>query len=92
MNFIKENIWILYYLLGINIITFFIYGLDKFLAIKEKRRIRVSTLLLLCLFGGEIGGIFAMKIFHHKTKKKIFIIGLPLILLLHILLFYFVFK
>jgi len=92
MNFIKENIWILYYLLGINIITFFIYGLDKLLAIKEKRRIRVSTLLLFSLFGGEIGGILAMKIFHHKTKKKIFIIGLPLILLLHILLFYFVFK
>jgi uncharacterized membrane protein YsdA (DUF1294 family) len=91
MNFISENHWILYYLLVINIITFIIYGLDKLLAIKEKSRIRVSSLLLLAFLGGEIGGYLAMKIFHHKTQKKWFTIGLPLIFLMHVAVIYLVF-
>ena len=82
MNFISENHWILYYLLVINIITFIIYGLDKLLAIKEKSRIRVSTLLLLAFFFFVFGGYLAM---------KIFTIGLPLIFLMHVVVIYLVF-
>lgn len=91
-NFLDKNLWFLIYLAIINIVTFIVYGLDKFLAIKEKSRVKIITLLILAFLGGELGGLLAMKIFHHKTNKDYFSVGLPLILLMHIvILFYFIF-
>ena len=58
-----------YYLFIINIISFLLYGYDKSMAIKGKRRISEYNLLLFSLFGGCVGSIIGMKIFHHKTKK-----------------------
>ena len=71
-----------YYLLIINIITFIIYGIDKYKSIKHKYRISEATLIILAIIGGSIGAFFGMIIFHHKTKKKKFIILIPIILLL----------
>lgn len=71
-----------YYLLIINIITFIIYGIDKYKSIKHKYRISEVTLIILAIIGGSIGAFFGMIIFHHKTKKKKFIITIPIILLL----------
>ena len=69
------------YLLIINIITFIIYGIDKYKSIKHKYRISESTLIILAILGGALGAFLGMIIFHHKTKKKKFII-IPIILLL----------
>ncbi|MCF0105811.1 MAG: DUF1294 domain-containing protein [Holdemanella sp.] len=75
------------YLIIINIITFFLYGLDKRLAIQHERRIKEATLLLsFPLLGGTIGAMAGMVIFHHKTKKAYFKIGLTIILILQIVL------
>lgn len=63
-----------YYLLVINVITFFTYTLDKWLAIKGKRRISEFNLLLLSIIGGSFLGIIAMYLVHHKTKKIKFVI------------------
>lgn len=52
-----------------NIITFFVFGYDKFLARTQKQRISERTLLTLALAGGSVGAVFAQKIFRHKTKK-----------------------
>ena len=71
-----------YYLLIINIITFIIYGIDKYKSIKHKYRISEKTLIILAIVGGSLGAFFGMIIFHHKTKKKKFIILIPIILLL----------
>ena len=71
-----------YYLLIINIITFIIYGIDKYKSIKHKYRISEATLIILAIIGGSIGAFFGMIIFHHKTKKKKFIITIPIIMLL----------
>ena len=71
----------IYYLLTINIITFIIYGIDKYKSIKHKYRISENTLILLAILGGPLGAILGMIIFHHKTKKKKFKI-IPVILLL----------
>ena len=91
-NFFDENSILLKYLLVINIITFFTYGVDKLLAIKEKNRIRIVTLLGLAFVGGELGGLLAMKLFNHKTSKDYFTVGLPLMFIMHIVvLFYFIF-
>lgn len=69
------------YLIAINILTFLIMGIDKWKAKHGSWRIQEATLFTLVLFGGGIGGILGMIIFHHKTKKLKFQIGFPIILL-----------
>lgn len=75
------------YLIIINVITFVIFGVDKYKAIRQEWRIRESTLLGLALIGGSIGGWIAMYIFHHKTKKVKFFVGIPVILAIQIVVF-----
>ena len=62
----------IYYFTVVNIINFVLYFIDKKCAIKKKERISEFALLLFSLFGGFIGGLCGMVIFHHKTKKKKF--------------------
>lgn len=71
-----------YYLLIINIITFIMYGIDKYRSIKHKYRISENTLIILAILGGAVGAFFGMIMFHHKTQKKRFIVLIPIILLL----------
>ena len=75
---------------SINLITFFVFGLDKWKAKrKEKketvRRIPEKNLLLLAAAGGSAGALLGMKVFHHKTLHKAFRFGVPLILALQII-------
>ena len=72
------------YLILINIITFLIFGIDKFLAIKRYYRIPESSLLGLSFIGGCVGASISMLVFHHKTKKRRFQIIVPLTILLWI--------
>ena len=72
----------IYYLLIINIITFIIYGIDKYKSIKHKYRISENTLMILAILGGSLGAFLGMIVFHHKTKKKKFVILIPIIMLL----------
>ena len=72
---------IVYYLIALNIVTFFVYGIDKWKARQAKRRIREASLLCLAVLGGSIGALLGMKVWHHKTLHKKFKYGLPLILL-----------
>jgi len=69
------------YLLAINAVTFFLYGIDKYKAKHAKWRVPESTLLWLCAAGGSIGGWLGMKTWHHKTQHAKFRLGIPLILL-----------
>lgn len=75
------NIYLIVYILLINIITFILFGIDKYAAIKHIRRIREITLLGLSLIGGALGGLIAMYLFHHKTAKLLFKYGIPLLLI-----------
>ena len=72
------------YLAIINVITFFIYGLDKYFAKKRLYRFPESALLSMAFVGGVFASIISMLIFHHKTKKRRFRVFIPLILLLWI--------
>ena len=67
-------------LIGINVLTFFVYGIDKWKAKRSQWRIPEATLLLLAVLGGSVGAILGMKVWHHKTLHKKFKYGLPLIL------------
>lgn len=84
-GFLINRKWIWIYLIAINIITFIFFGVDKDKAIKGKWRISEAVLLSLSFVGGSIGGLLAMKMFNHKTKKTYFSLGLPIMLLIHIL-------
>ena len=74
------------YLIIINILSFIVMWIDKRKAQKGKWRISEATLFTFVLLGGSIGGIAGMYVFHHKTKKLIFVLGFPLILVLEIIL------
>ena len=78
--------YLAYYLLGINAVTFIVYGIDKYKAKKVKWRIPEATLLLLAVLGGSIGAWMGMKVWHHKTMHKKFKYGIPAILLIQIAL------
>lgn len=74
------------YFAAINLVTFFVYGIDKYRAKRGAWRIPEKTLFLLPILGGSIGAIAGMKFFHHKTKHWYFRYGLPLILLAQVAL------
>ena len=83
---------IVIYLIIINIIGFFVMGIDKKRAKMMEWRIPEKTIFLITLFGGGIGTITGMYTFRHKTKKKYFTIGLPSILIVEIIsVIYFIF-
>lgn len=75
---------IMIYTVVINIIAFAAYGIDKQKAVKNKWRISENTLIGLALIGGSVGALLGMRCFHHKTRKKKFSVGIPLILILQI--------
>ena len=77
---------IILYLIGINVVTFLVYGLDKWKAKRDAWRISESTLLLLAAAGGSVGALLGMQIFRHKTKHVKFTVGVPAILLVQVAL------
>ena len=77
---------LLYYLIFINVVTFLVYGIDKWKAKQGSWRISEATLLILAVIGGSIGALLGMKVWQHKTMHKKFKYGVPLILLAHIAL------
>lgn len=79
---------IIIYLLIINVIAFLAMWIDKRKAEKGKWRISETTLLLLGVLGGSIGGMIGMYTFRHKTKKKRFTIGMPAILIVEIIIYF----
>ena len=77
---------LLYYLIVINVVTFLVYGIDKWKAKQGSWRISEATLLMLAVIGGSIGALLGMKVWRHKTQHKKFKYGLPLILIIQIIL------
>ena len=77
---------IILYLVAINAIGFLAMFIDKEKAKKGKWRIKENTLLVITLLGGGIGTIAGMYTFRHKTKKMIFVIGFPVIVVAEIIL------
>ena len=74
-----------------NVITFLMMGIDKLKAKGNKRRISEKTLLLSGLMMGAPGILSGMMFFHHKTRKWVFKIIVPISLVLNILVVYVLF-
>lgn len=76
---------ILIYLIIINALGLVIMLVDKHNAINGLSRIPERGLWAVCILGGSLGCLLGMLLFRHKTQKRRFCIGFPLILLAHIL-------
>lgn len=80
----KWMLYLLAYLLVINLFAMLIMAVDKSKAERNKWRIPEKTLFIVALIGGSIGSIAGMYMFRHKTKHAGFVIGMPAILILQI--------
>ena len=70
------------YLVGINLLGFFLMGLDKRRAKRNRWRISEVSLFLPAILGGSLGALLGMHLFHHKTRHWYFRLGLPAVLVL----------
>lgn len=77
---------IAYYLIIINIMTFLVYGIDKWKARKAMWRVREASLFMLAVLGGSIGARLGMKVWHHKTQHKKFRYGIPAIIIIQLVI------
>jgi uncharacterized membrane protein YsdA (DUF1294 family) len=76
----------------INIVTFIIYGIDKYKAKKGKWRIPENSLIGLAIIGGSIGAYLGMRVWHHKTMHLKFKYGIPLIIIIQLIAAYMLVK
>lgn len=72
------------FLLCMNFAGFLLMLSDKRRAIRGSWRISERTLFLVAIFGGSLGSILGMWLFHHKTRHWYFVVGMPLIMLIQI--------
>ena len=91
MQFLLENkillLFALVYLAIISIVAICVTVYDKWAAKKRpQERTRESTLLLLSALGGSAAMLLTMLTVRHKTKHKIFVIGMPAIFVVQVVL------
>ena len=80
---------LLAYLAVISVISVVVCLYDKFASKHLTRhRTREATLLLLSALGGGVAMFVTMLIIRHKTKHLKFMLGIPLIIILHLVLIY----
>lgn len=80
----KQFIFI--YIFIINVIGITLMYTDKLRAMRKEWRIPEKVLFAASILGGSIGTWSGMYLFRHKTKHRVFVIGMPLILLVHLVL------
>lgn len=80
----KESVRLLLIWLGVTgALAFVLFGWDKLLAKRHRRRVPEAALLGCALMGGSAGAALGMALFHHKTRKPPFPWFVPLCLLGH---------
>lgn len=89
-DYLMQHRILLIYLAVVNILTFIVFGVDKMNAKFNRQRVRIVTLLGLAFIGGSVGALIGMYVFHHKTKKAYFTVGVPLILLMQVVVLFYV--
>lgn len=88
VTFYPRYKFFLLYVLIMCIISFILFAVDKKKAINGQWRIQEKVLLGTSFLGGAAGGLLAMHLFHHKTQKPYFSIGIPAMLVLQVIGFF----
>lgn len=78
--------YLVLYLGIINAFALAIMLIDKYKAKKKAWRIPEAVLMTVAALGGSLGVLFGMYSARHKTRKPKFAVGVPFLLLLHIVL------
>ncbi len=73
--------------LAANVLAFIVFAIDKLLARMARRRIPEVVLLLFAFFGGATGAFLSMILCHHKTRKPLFYILVPLMMVAQLYLY-----
>ncbi|MGP1272177.1 MAG: DUF1294 domain-containing protein [Phycisphaerales bacterium] len=68
-----------------SVVTCGAFIIDKHRAQRDRWRIKERTLMLLALAFGWPGAMLGMKLARHKTRKRLFTLGVPAIAVLHAL-------
>lgn len=71
------------YFAAISLVAIATTCLDKHRAKKGKWRVSEARLMLLGFLGGALFEWITMRIIRHKTKRKKFMVGLPIFFILH---------
>jgi len=79
------------YIVIINLAAYIFCAADKIKAKLHRRRISEVFLLALAFAGGSLGMLCSMLVFRHKTQKLKFTVTVPLLLLAHAALCYWLF-
>ncbi|MBP1947743.1 DUF1294 domain-containing protein [Virgibacillus litoralis] len=77
---------IILFLISVNAIAYILMGIDKQKAIRHKYRIPERTFWGLAILGGAVGALLGMKRYRHKTKHRLFTLGMPSLIVIHIIL------
>lgn len=83
----KLKYFLLYFII-INLISFILFFIDKQKAKKDRWRIQEKTLHAMSFLGGVFGSIASMIIFHHKTKKTVFVVITIAALVFNVFVYY----
>ncbi|MDD5464526.1 MAG: DUF1294 domain-containing protein [Candidatus Moranbacteria bacterium] len=82
---------VLIFFLAVNVLAFFIMFLDKRKSKKASaERISEGMLFFIATAFGSVGVYAGMFVFHHKTQKWYFLLGIPLLILQNATLLYFI--
>ncbi len=76
------------YLVVINIIAVIVTVHDKSAAQRGAWRVKERTLMLISALGGAPAMYLTMLTIHHKTRKPLFMIGIPVIFIIELILFF----
>jgi len=83
------GLYLIIYIIGINVISFFVMKSDKNKARKGQRRTSEKSIFTFALFLGATGVYAGMYKFRHKTKHFKFVVFIPVLIVLNILTVYY---
>ena len=77
-------LYLVLYLILVNLVAIVITAHDKLAAVNHRRRVPEKTLMLIAALGGAPAMYLTMLVIRHKTRKPLFMIGIPLIFFLEL--------
>ncbi len=87
MNFEMLTIFIIV-ICALNIGAFILVGVDKSKSLAESERVPEVYFFVWAVCGASLGVLLGMFVFHHKTRKLSFVLGIGLLLIEQVLLIY----
>ncbi|MBS4199930.1 DUF1294 domain-containing protein [Bacillus sp. FJAT-49732] len=82
---------LIWYFIIINVFGMQIMKNDKKRAIHHQRRISEKNLWMVALIGGAPGTFIGMKMYRHKTKHFQFKYGFPILAIIDLLIYFYLF-